>query len=378
MQYYADLELIDGEFYDIELWFRVEQGETKLILQWESDSIEKEVIPGEYLYNTLYADATPFTFAVDPAATNPLSSIVDGTDYQTASVGVQEVVTVYARDYFENQVDHNDDTVTASLTSEDGLTTVNGVIAAVSDGEWTVTYTLTVAATYDFVVNIRPDGSTVTEQIYGSPFSVVCSVSNTDPSKTVISGTGSTTATAGEVTTFTVTQFDSGNNQRTEGGDALGVTVTGSDSSVVTAIEVFDNNDGTYTVNYMVTKSSITYTIAVTTNGDTGNTKTSSVTAYAAQPDATRSTIAVTTPATIDNEETLTFTLNDAYDNDIIILQPVVIVVYGQGQYAFGTGDVTTLSTGSYEAKFTVPSGTDGTLCGDYSVTGYILASGGL
>lgn len=61
---------------------------------------------------------------------------------------------------------------------------------------------------------------------------------------TVISGAGSTYTIAGVVTDFTVTLFDSGNNQRTSGGDQLAVTIvpTPAPSAVadIINIEVFD------------------------------------------------------------------------------------------------------------------------------------------
>lgn len=71
-------------------------------MYWESDSVEKEIIPSEYLFNRLYSEQTPFAFTVEPASTNPLSSILDGDDYQLAVVGVQEDLTLLARDYYEN------------------------------------------------------------------------------------------------------------------------------------------------------------------------------------------------------------------------------------------------------------------------------------
>lgn len=57
----------------------------------------------------------------------------------------------------------------------------------------------------------------------------------------------------------------------------------------------------------------------------------------------------------------------------------MVIVFNGQGQYLFSTATVATLATGSYSAAFTIPSDiTSGSNCGAYSVSGFILASGGL
>lgn len=46
----------------------------------------------------------------------------------------------------------------------------------------------------------------------------------------------------------------------------------------------------------MVTDASITYTISVVVNGDTSNTKTSTLTVVANIPDPTKSTLTATTP----------------------------------------------------------------------------------
>jgi len=80
-------------------------------------------------------------------------------------------------------------------------------------------------------------------------------VTTTDPSKTIITGAGKSNAVAGIVGEFLITVFDEGNNQQQIGGDKVKVTIT-STSHTITEIEVFDNNDGTYRVEYRVTDSS--------------------------------------------------------------------------------------------------------------------------
>jgi hypothetical protein len=64
------------------------------------------------------------------------------------------------------------------------------------------------------------------------------------PANTILTDEGITDAVAGIVQTFTVTLFDSGNNQLDVGGDTLTITMTPTQSN----IEIFDNLDGTYTV----------------------------------------------------------------------------------------------------------------------------------
>jgi hypothetical protein len=112
------------------------------------------------------------------------------------------------------------------LVHTDGTVVTGAAVASGTAGEWDVSYTLTKAGTYTMTISLTPSGSAVAEEVYGSPFTVICAVSVTDPANTVLSGTGATAATAGEVESFIVTLYDSGSNQRDEGGDSLGVTIT--------------------------------------------------------------------------------------------------------------------------------------------------------
>lgn len=112
-------------------------------------------------------------------------------------------------------------------------------------------------------INVQPDGTGPTYQIKDSPLKVMCNVNLVDTTKTTLSGIGVTQATAGVVTTFTVTLFDSGNNQRETGGDTLLVEI-----GAITDIETFDHEDGTYTVQYKILDASMTFSLSVTINGE--------------------------------------------------------------------------------------------------------------
>lgn len=106
-----------------------------------------------------------------------------------------------------------------------------------------------------------------------------------------------TDSVAGIVASFTVTLFDSGNNQREVGGDLLLVEISDS----VTEIETFDNADGRYRVDYRIDDASKTHSLSVTVNGDTLNKKTSTITTVPNQPDAASSTMATPTLIVLDS-----------------------------------------------------------------------------
>lgn len=122
------------------------------------------------------------------------------------------------------------------------------------------------------MIQLKPKGSANTYAIKGSPFSVSCSVTTTDTSKTILTGNGVTAAVAGIQDTFKVTLFDSGNNQRTSGGDTLLPTI----SNGVTDIEYFDNKYGTYRVDYIIL-SAVSHTLTLVVNGETANTFTRTI-----------------------------------------------------------------------------------------------------
>lgn len=64
----------------------------------------------------------------------------------------------------------------------------------------------------------------------------------------MLTGLGTTDATAGVVENFLVTLFDSGNNRLQVGGDTLLVQITNNQNN----IETFDQNNGTYIVKYQI------------------------------------------------------------------------------------------------------------------------------
>ena len=154
-------------------------------------------------------------------------------------------------------------------------------------------------------IKLQPNGIGSFYPLSTSPFPITCMVSTTAPVNTVLSGSGKNNAVAGNVAHFIVTLFDSGNNQRTSGGDVLQVAIT-STSHSLTQIEIFDNEDGTYNVDYLATDASETYTISVTVNGDSANAKTSTVIVVANIPDPTKSTLAAISPIQIDVAQTYT------------------------------------------------------------------------
>jgi hypothetical protein len=265
------------------------------------------------LFNTLGSQTTPYTLLVEPALSDSTtSSLSNAVDYPYAVVGVQETLTFWAKDAYYNLQIHQTDVITATLVDQNpsdpaNPATVTGTVTATANGIYQIQYKLLQASTHyalsitlsAYNTALSPPAHGPPEQIAGSPFTVVCQVSTTAPANTVITP-ATQTAIAGHMTQFVVTLYDTGNNQRTSGGDQLVIgpctslplsasclslsvsqpmpTLTPDTTSggqvAVTAIEIFDQGDGTYVVGYVATDTSSLFTVSVTVNQDTDETKT--------------------------------------------------------------------------------------------------------
>ena len=172
---------------------------------------------------------------------------------------------------------------------------------------------------------MQPAGAGPSYAIADSGLPVVVSVNEVDASFTTLTGDGVTDSMAGVVASFTVTLFDSGNNQREVGGDLLLVEI----SDGITDIETFDNADGTYRVDYKINDATVSHDLSVTINGDTTNTKTSTITTVPNDPDAASSTMSTAGLIVLDVTTIVDAEVFDAYSNPILTEGPIVLVVTG-------------------------------------------------
>lgn len=119
--------------------------------------------------------------------------------------------------------------------------------------------------------------------------------SSSDNSRTILSNlpseTGLTNAIVGHKARFLVTLYDSSNNKLDKGGDTVVAVLLDSGLNPAGVIDVKDNNDGTYIVEYYIDTLYGTYTCEVTVNGDSANKKTTTIYVTPDSPFALSSTI---------------------------------------------------------------------------------------
>lgn len=378
----VDIEFLQNALYDIEVRFAHKIGPHKLTLLWESDTRDLEVIPSSYYYYSLCSENTPFILQVVPDISNattttltPASSI----DIKNAIVGVKETQTITARDRFRNLQNHKNDvfkiTIIELATGQLQTVTQTSVDLAVYSFE----YTLMTVGEYKVDISIQFNGLGSFYALSTSPFYIQCHVTTTDPSKTIITGDGKNNAVAGIVNGFLITVFDEGGNQQQIGGDTVSVTIT-STSHTITDKEIFDNNDGTYRVKYELLDASETYLVSVVVNGDTANTKTSTIVVVPNKPDPRKSTLVASSPLTIAADHTFKLQIFDSFSNPIQVFVPTLSHIIGAGQDVYATGVATQQSLGKYDVTFNIPRviAKQESKCGLYSYQAYILQAGGL
>ena len=175
------------------------------------------------LFHTLNSEMTPYTFTVEPTATNETTShLVDTKPTESAIVDVKESHLVNARDLYGNLQIHTDDVFSVYLTNTaNPQITYTGTSTAIADGIYQLEYTILVSGSYLLEIMVQPGGTGPAYHIKDSNLAVVCVVNEVDASNTVLSGQGVTDSMAGVVATFTVTLFDVGQNQRETGGDSI-------------------------------------------------------------------------------------------------------------------------------------------------------------
>lgn len=159
---------------------------------------------------------------------------------------------------------------------------------------------------YKIDISVQFNGQGSHYALANSPYMAKVHVTTTDPSKTVLSGTGKTNAVAGVRGHFEVILFDEGGNQQQMGGDQISVKIMALPSlaSQITTVEVFDMNYGTYNVNYEILDSSFDYLVTVVVNEDTANAKTSTISVVPNVPDPLKSTRTANSPLTIAQDHT--------------------------------------------------------------------------
>jgi adhesin/invasin len=181
----------------------------------------------------------PYNSVVVPgpgSAAQTTATVPEGT------AGFVTLIDIQARDDFSNALIASGGIVAVTVTTGPNAGATVTVVDN-GDGTYQASYTPQLAGTDNFEISLN---SVV---IGGGPYSSVVTASDASPAQTT--ATVPATGTAGIVTTIVVQTRDVNGNDLTSGGETIGVVVAG--ANALAAVNIVDNDDGTYTATYTPT-----------------------------------------------------------------------------------------------------------------------------
>ena len=217
--------LSKDEFHDIKLEYKEETGNAFILLQWSSNSIQKQVIPATNMYHATHISGSPFSTEIVPGAADyPFSDfvLIEGKTLTEAVAGERNYFIIQSKDSMgNNKLDDSPDEqfVVEIVGSSSSLT-----VSYMHDGQYKVEYLLLKARHYK--VHVRTGGTDIYcglgEKNKCSPFDLIVrpgqSIASMCEAESNSSVDSLVKAIAGEIGVFTIQAKDSFGNNRDVGG----------------------------------------------------------------------------------------------------------------------------------------------------------------
>ena len=250
---------------------------TVLRMYWESDTVEKQIIPKYNLYSDLYnLENDEKTLNVINADTSPNSLTILTDNYnEKCSLNGVSTFTFKIYDLYDNIQTLNQDTITAYLVNviDSSVNFPCTISYDSSNYIYTASYTITTSGEYNLYISILVNG--IGSENILSSFKIFSCLSESssvtiDTSKTIVSGDGLTNAIAGEDSYIYLELFDSGNNKISASINNIIIqsSISSNDETVNNQNIYYDSTNEKYVIKYIayVTKSQFTITLTVSGN----------------------------------------------------------------------------------------------------------------
>jgi hypothetical protein len=195
----------------------------------------------------IHVKDSPFAMTVQPGKTFAGSCDATGPGLSEAVAGITRGFTIQAKDQLGATLMTGGDTFVVQLDS--AALSIPGTVIDNADGTYSVTYRVTRSGQYQIGVLMG------VENIDGSPFELDVVPAQISAEKCVATGDGLAGMTAGDFNggKFVITAHDHYGNRRRKGGDFFTILVQGLENGYAMTGDVIDNDDGTYSVSYLVT-----------------------------------------------------------------------------------------------------------------------------
>lgn len=281
-------------------------GNTELVIEVATDAFGEGPIEG-----------SPYVIKVNPSSPTAANTVASGPGLQGVPAGDVGVITVQAKDEFDNNLDHGGAPIKGLLTSKADKSEVPVEVIDNGDGTYTLKYTPKKVGEYNLDIKLGEDN------IKNAPFSFTILPGKPDPLKFEISGLeldgdGKRVVTAGVTDKYKISSRDAFGNIIKGGGLKVEGTITGVESVPVT---VKDAGDGSYEISYTPTKIG-DYKLEVKVDGKPiGQHNPLPLHVVAAGPSAanTKAYGDGLTSAKLEGENTFTVKAFDSFDNPITV-----------------------------------------------------------
>ena len=351
---------------------------TKIKLMWESDTINKQVISNDVLYTDLYNDVK--TMTITAGDINPSLFKITDADYNKCVTGITNTFNFEMYDSYNNLQTQSETYSILFTNKEDSTITYPGTVTSTGLGTSKVDYLIAKAGKYSMSIVITSNGLTTTLNDFNE---FKCTSSTVDPSKTVIAGSGLTTAIAGEKASFTIALYDANSNV-IDNTDSdininINVNIVSTNENVSTKVLSYDSSIKKYVVTYIAYNTLTPFTITITVNNDSTNAKTSTMTLLPNVPSNPKSSYSSSIVAsyTMDTVSTLNVFIRDEYSNPTTDTFSLFTMIRGDFGIAKATYTKDTSDLSKYVGSFNIKRvNSTYSGCGTASLSTYVLISG--
>jgi hypothetical protein len=278
--YRATVLLEAGVFYDVVINYIETVGTASIKLEYESQSISKQVVPRTAFYTTADIVSSPFATTIIPGSADYPNTYAYGTLVAT-NTGLSSTIFIQTADSAGNnanidaQTFNPEDIFTVAISETDSSSarrsrrrrlqssaspTYDAVITYLGNGLYSATYTILLSGEYEVSIQLGGNEIQCGQGESGcSPFNLAVAPAPTTSSMTEVESPAGEAmdylveAIAGQQGTLYLQAKDALGNNKDIGGDDFIVSFTSeADSSVIYKGQVDDNKDGTFRIRYTI------------------------------------------------------------------------------------------------------------------------------
>jgi len=213
-------------------------------------------VPGKYFLHVRIGPNpvkdSPFTPDIISGEPFPGKCVAIGPGATKVIAGQLAEFKIQAKDSSGNNLDKGGTTISAVFKDPTGPVTCK--IVDNGDGTYTGSYTPTTSGNSDLVIEVKTEAFGEGLINNGQPYSVHVLAGAPVAANTVASGPGLKGGNAGVKSVVTVQAHDQFNNKLTVGGAPINATLLSKTDGRTLSVDVKDNNDGTYTLQYVPEK----------------------------------------------------------------------------------------------------------------------------